>query len=205
MFEIQDETDKFTGERSITALLQEQEMANPRIHISASIAGHQHPALTGTGSYILSLEWVGSESISGLAGLLGLAPESATEEFNMFHCLIDGEPVDFEGTAISKHPSEYGEVLLLIISATPEVLDRISSANNVECRAYQCEFALNQDVRSKVGEVLSLTGKAKTYKQSTDDLIERAESNLKSAEVFGQIVGLAVLAGFIYFMYQMLT
>jgi hypothetical protein len=45
MFEITDETDKFTGDRRINAMLQAQERDAPGIQFAATIAGHQFPQL----------------------------------------------------------------------------------------------------------------------------------------------------------------
>lgn len=205
MFEVEDKTDRFTGKRDISALLQQQDGMSPEIRFSASIMGHDAMGLSGTGSYHLLMEWQDSDAISGLAGLLGMAPESGVEEFNLFHCLIDGKLTQFESVVISKHPSAKGDILLLIISATPELLDRISSANSVECRAYECEFIMDENVKGKIGNLLSLSGRAKTSTQASEEIQAQIDNKILSAELVGKVVGAAILVGFIVFMYQMLT
>lgn len=205
MFETEDVTDRFTGERRISALLQQQDGSSPRIQFLATIAGHEYPTLAGTGHYILMIEWDDPEGVEGLGGLLGVAPEESVEDFNLFHCLIGGELAQLEGAAIGKRPGEAGETLVLIISFTPEVLDLISLANRVECRAHEREFMLGDDVKGKIAELMPLTGRAKTVAQASSELQVKLEDDLQSAEVIGKIVGAVIFVGFIVLMYRLLT
>lgn len=203
MFDINDETDKFTGDRQISAMLQAQEGGAPKIQFSATIAGHQFPQLAGTGSYHFIFEWDNAKEIDGLVGTLELAQEASTIEFNLFYCLVDGKPVQFEHIAISKRAAptvDSNETLVFIVSVTAEELKKISTASSVECRASDHEFILNQDVRDRVGKILPLTNNARTSAQISDELIERAEADRNSIESIGAILGLLGLGLIVFFM-----
>lgn len=205
MFETEDVTDRFTGERRISALIQQQDGSSPRIQFFATIAGHEYPTLAGTGHYILMIEWDDPDGIEGLGGLLGIAPEESVEDFNLFHCLIDGELAQLEGVGISKRSGEAGETLTLVISFTPEVLDLISLANRVECRAFEREFMLDGGAKGRIGELMSLTGRAKTVAQTSSELQVKVDDDLQAAEILGKVVGAVLLVGFMILMYRVLT
>ena len=206
MFEVTDETDRFTGDRQINALLQPQERGTPMVQFSATIAGHQFPELAGTGSYHFMIEWENAKEIDGLIGALGLAPEASTMEFNLFYCLIDGRPVQFEYTAISKRTGltdDGNETLVLIVLVTAEQLKRISAAAHVECRADSHEFILDEAVREKIGKLLPLIGGAKTATQMISGLQTQAESTLQSMVGVGVILGLVGLGTIVFFIIKL--
>jgi hypothetical protein len=206
MFEVTDETDRFTGNRQINALLQPQERGTPVVQFSATIAGHQFPELAGTGSYQFMIEWENAEEIGGLIGALALAPETSTTEFNLFYCLVDGRPVQFEDTFISKNTGltdDGNETLVLIVFVTAEQLKRISAAAHVECRADSHEFILNEAVREKIGKLLPLIGGAKTATQMISGLQTQAESTLQSMVGVGVILGLVGLGTIVFFIIKL--
>jgi len=206
MFEVTDETDRFTGDRQINALLQPQERGTPMVQFSATIAGHQFPELAGTGSYHFMIEWKNAKEIDDLIGALALAPEASTMEFNLFYCLIDGRPVQFEYTAISKRTGltdDGNETLVLIVLVTAEQLKRISAAAHVECRADSHEFILDEAVREKIGKLLPLIGGAKTATQMISGLQTQAESTLQSMVGVGVILGLVGLGTIVFFIIKL--
>jgi hypothetical protein len=201
MFEVTDETDKFTGERQIHALLQPQERGAPMVQLIATIAGHQFPKFAGTGSYHFMIEWENAKEIDGLIGALGLAPEASTMEFNLFYCLIDGRPVQFEDTFISKRTGltdDGNETLVFIVSVTVETLKQISAAAQVECKIDSHEFILNEAVREKIGKLLPLIGGAKTATQLIIGQHAQAESTLQSIAWVGVILGLVGLSTIVF-------
>jgi hypothetical protein len=202
MFEVTDETDKFTGDRRINAMLQAQEGGAPGIQFAATMAGHQFPQLAGTGSYHLIFEWNNAKELDGLVGTLGLAPEASAMEFHLFYCLINGKPVQLEHTAISKRAAltdDGNETLVFIVSVTAGDLKQISTASSVECRASDHEFILNQDVRDRIGKILPLIGNAKTVTQASNEQQARAESNRKSIEGIEAILGFVGLGVILFF------
>lgn len=206
MFELTDETDKFTGDRQIIALLQPQEKGTPLVQFSGRIAGHQFPELEGSASYNFIIEWENANEISGLIGALALAPEASTMEFSLFYCLIDGRPVQFEHTAISKRAAQTddeNETLVLIVSITNEELKRISAAARVECRADNHEFILDEKVREKIQKLLPLIGSAKTVNQMSDEQQAQAESNLQSIAGVQAISGLIGVGVIVFFIIKM--
>jgi hypothetical protein len=201
MFEVTDETDRFTGERQITALLQPQERGTPMVQFSANIAGHEFPKRAGTGLYHFMVRWDNAEEIDGLILALALAPETSTMEFNLFHCLIDGRPVQFEDTLIQKHTGltdDGNETLVLIVLVTAEQLKRISAAAHVECRADSHEFILNEAVREKIGKLLPLIGGAKTVTQLLSGKQTQAESTLQSIVWVWIVIGLVGLSTIVF-------
>jgi len=206
MFEVTDETDRFTGDRQINALLQTQEGGAPMVQFSATIAGHQFPELAGTGLYSFMIEWKNAKEIDDLIGALALAPEASTMEFNLFYCLIDGRPVQFEYTAISKRTGltdDGNETLVLIVLVTAEELEQISAAAHVECRADSHEFILDEAVREKIGKLLPLIGGVKTATQMTSGLQTQAESTLQSMVGVGVILGLVGLGTIVFFIIKL--
>lgn len=207
MFDISDETDKFTGDREITAQLQSQNKETPMVNFSATIAGHKFPEIEGTGSYHLTFTWQKANKISELDSLLEFAPESKTEEFNLFDCIIDGNPIDFEFVGISKSPSvgvdEYGNVehghnLMIIAAVTIEDLNKFASASSSEFRAFQHEFSLDKDARGRVKNLLSLIGNAETHTQRTNEIISQSEKDEKKVQRGIVVFIILIIMGFLF-------
>lgn len=182
MNEISDETDKFTGHRSIIATLQDQIGSQPSIVVNALIFGDSEPLISGAGSFQMQMSWLAADDIAELFQARQSVQYGQAAAYENFHWLVSGRPEKIGSVyQIVKMASSdlVPESLGFFVSVTVDELRRVAFAKSVECRLDALEFDIGQEARLVIAQAVSLIGDVKT----TEQIHQKALENVKPASV----------------------